>query len=127
VDADLDLVPDAADRSKRKQPGRAAEAASPELRSQSGLRRRAEPDTFLAGLGAVAGDGDWDREGFRSLDAEDVVLDDGLAMAAAEDGMAVWDVRGLGTATAASGVGQKGRGIAVGGWEGGEWRKTRTV
>jgi hypothetical protein len=115
VDADLDLVPDTVEeRSKRKQPGRAAEAASPELRSESGLRRRVEPDTFLAGLGAVAGDGDWDREGFPSLDAEDAVLDDGLAMAAAEDGMAVWvgqrRVRGFGTATAASGLGRKGEG-----------------
>jgi hypothetical protein len=87
VDADRDLVPDAAEeRRRRKQPGRAAEAASPELRSESGLRRRAEPDTFLAGLGAVAGDGD--RGGFRGLDEEDAGLDDGLALAAAEDGMA---------------------------------------
>lgn len=92
VDADLDLVPEDAAEERRnwKHPGRAAEGAvSPELMSESGLRRRAEPDAFLAGLGAVAGDGDWDRDGsFRCLYAEDVGLDEGLDMAVVEDGMA---------------------------------------
>jgi len=76
VEADLD--PDAAEegRRKRKHPGRSRAAeASLELRSESGLRRRAVLPAAAAaalGLGAVAGDGDREGEGFRfrGLDAE---------------------------------------------------------
>jgi hypothetical protein len=89
VDPDLD--PDAAEegRRKRKHPGRsrAAEASlGLELRSESGLRRRAElPTTAALGLGAVAGDGERNGEGFRGLEAEEEEdgRDDGRAMAAA--------------------------------------------
>lgn len=95
MDADLalDLDPDEAaveGRRKRKQPGR-SRAAEPslELRSDSGLRRRLEPTVL--GLGAVAGEGEGDGESFRGLEAEEEEdgRDDGLAMAAAEEGMAV--------------------------------------
>jgi len=95
VDTDLarDLDPEevaAEGRRKRKHPGRSRAAeVSLELRSDSGLRRRLEPTVL--GLGAVAGDGEGDGEGFRGLEAEheEDGRDDGLAMAAAEEGMAV--------------------------------------
>jgi len=96
VDADLalDLDPEEAaaeGRRKLKHPGRSRAAeASLELRSDSGLRRRLEPTVLC--LGAVAGDGEGDGEGFRGLEAEQEEdgRDDGLAMAAAEEeGMAV--------------------------------------
>lgn len=99
VDADLalDLDPEEAaaeGRRKRKHPGRSRAAeASLELRSDSGLRRRLEPTVL--GLGAVAGDGEGDGEGFRGLEAEQEEdgRDDGLAMAAAAEGMAVRGVK----------------------------------
>lgn len=83
MDAHLDLDPDVEERRKRKHPCRAAEA-SPELRSERGLRRRWAP-RFLA-LGAVAGEGDGEGEAFLGFDAEAVL--EVLGMAAAAVGMA---------------------------------------
>jgi hypothetical protein len=86
VDGHLDLDPEAEERRKRKHPVRAAEA-SPELRSDRGLRRRCALPRFL-GLGAVAGEGVGEGEALLVRDVED-----GLGMAAAargsrrEDGM----------------------------------------
>lgn len=52
------------------------------LRSESGLRRRAELPAAL-GLGAVAGGGGRDGDGFRSLEAEGDGRDDDRGMTAA--------------------------------------------
>jgi hypothetical protein len=88
VEGHLDLDPEAEERRKRKQPVRAE--ASPELRSDRGLRRRCALPMFL-GLGAVAGEGVGEGEALLGRDAEDGL---GIAAAAAvgrrggeEDGM----------------------------------------
>lgn len=91
------------------------------LRSESGLRRRAELPAAL-GLGAVAGGGGRDGDGFRSLEAEGDGRDDDRGMTAAvwEGIAAIGEVVGWGGVKAASGLGswdsgEAGRKIAVGG------------
>jgi hypothetical protein len=101
VDGHLDLDPEAEERRKRKQPVGAAEA-SPELRSDRGLRRRGTLPRFL-GLGAVAGEGVGEGEALLVRDVED-----GLGMAAA-----VGRRSGEGGAGGRTEWGQGGNGIGV--------------
>lgn len=85
MDAHRGLEPEAEERRKRKHPARAAEA-SPELRSDRGLRRRCAAAPGFLGLGAVAGEGVGEGEALLDWDVEEGVLEDGLGMAAAAVG-----------------------------------------
>lgn len=113
MDAHRGLEPEAEERRKRKHPARAAEA-SPELRSDRGLRRRCAAAPGFLGLGAVAGEGVGEGEALLGWDVEGV-LEDGLGMAAVgrRGGEGGWN--GVNGAMS-SGFGQEER--AVGG-EGG--------
>lgn len=115
MDAHRVLDPDLLleERRKRKQPVRAAEA-SPELRSERGLRRRWVPlpaRVLALDLGAVAGEGVGEGEALLGWDvAEDVF--DGLDMAAAAAG---GDRGGWSAAKGATALGSGLEEIAVGG------------
>jgi hypothetical protein len=105
VEGHLDLEAEAEERRKRKQPARAAEA-SPELRSDRGLRRRCALPRFLLGLGAVAGEGVGDGEALLGWDVEDGL---GMAAAAAAVGRRGGE-REDGMGSRAWGLGEKGQG-----------------